>query len=337
MSLNEIYERYKKEFNRTGWHPHPSKLLALRLLQIKDEMTKGGFNRDTFYRQYEEKINEMIEEVIVDFAITREMLIKEMCHFDEKFERFIRENKKEYESRKIDVVFRMGYDVVRWANTYFKDATPEEIYSIYSESLRSHYGFPYDGIDYTSFTTPNELIEFFINDREPKRADITISLEDIYNEYREEFIETGKRPDPSELLMIKMLQEKEKQDEDFISKFELSLEITSLIDVLIEDLRNDFEYTTEDMIEYIIEKTGCDSSEYFDFPDCYASAMSRYALNECIEFFCDFIRFDYYESVEEVYNSFIKSREETQTITSNKVRRRKPVKFVATTGFKFKV
>ena len=55
MSLNEIYEKYKKEFNRTGWHPHPSKLLALRLLQIKDEMTKGLFNRDTFYRKYEEK------------------------------------------------------------------------------------------------------------------------------------------------------------------------------------------------------------------------------------------------------------------------------------------
>ena len=63
--------------------------------------------------------------------------------------------------------------------------------------------------------------------------------------------------------------------------------------------------------------------------------MSKYIFNECIEFFCAVIMFEDYESVEEVYNSFIKSREETQTITSNSVRRRKPAKLIPTNGFKF--
>ena len=58
MSLNEIYERYKKEFNRTGWHPHPSKLLALRLLQIKGAMPI--IDRKSFYKSYKEIIIENI-------------------------------------------------------------------------------------------------------------------------------------------------------------------------------------------------------------------------------------------------------------------------------------
>ena len=158
MSLNEIYERYKEEFNRTGWHPHPSKLLALRLLQTKDEMVKSIFTFN-FYDCYKELIVEKIKEVKVDFSISKEEIVDLFAYGDEKLKKFLCNSVEEYNNFE-KMAFYQGYEVVRWGNEHYPSATPEEIFTIYSESLRSDFGFPYSGLDYSSFSV-HEIIDYF--------------------------------------------------------------------------------------------------------------------------------------------------------------------------------
>ena len=60
-----------------------------------------------------------------------------------------------------------------------------------------------------------------------------------------------------------------------------------------------------------------------------------FVSQECLEFLNMSLILNKDRSVEKVYNSFIKSREESQNLTSNKVRCKKPSKLIPTTGFKF--
>ena len=71
IRLQEQYNNYKKEFYKTAKHPHPSELLALLLLPEKDNFQPVSGNSREFYEYYEEKIKEKIDQVIVDFNITK--------------------------------------------------------------------------------------------------------------------------------------------------------------------------------------------------------------------------------------------------------------------------
>ena len=327
MNLREIYERYKKEFNRTGWHPHPSKLLALRLLQIKDEMTI--IDRNLFYESYKKIIIENIEEVIVDFAITFEDLVCDMVDFEDRVANLIKKSgQKQYEKYVRSVVFQRGYNVVRWGNEKYPNATSEEIYSVFCEFLKNDIRFPHTDIDISSFTL-NELIDYLRKQGELKKDNITISLEGIYNKYREEFIETEKKPHPAELLMILMLQEKDKYIASTNSTSEFYSKNSELINEKAEDIMNDFDFTIYDLVEYLNEK----NSFYFEKFD--AEDRVRIVPEESLVFFNMTLINNKDRSVKKVYKSFIKSREESQSITPNNVRRRKPTKSIATTGFNF--
>ena len=331
MRLNEIYERYKEEFNRTGWHPHPSKLLALRLLQIKDEMFKSilTFN---FYDRHKELIVEKIEDVKKGFSISKEEMVDLFAYGDEKFKKFLCDSIDEYNNFE-KMAFYQGYEVVRWGNEHYPSATPEEIFTIYSESLRSNFGFPYSGLDYSNFSV-HEIIEYFKSKREKKKVDITISLEDIYNEYREEFIETGKRPDFSELLMIKMLQVIDLYKAFLEEPYGFYLENYDLIDVDIDDIMGDFDFSEEDMINYIKEEIDYDIIE-LNKPKVWYSVLTKEVLGDCYIAMINYLVLNKDRSVEEVYNSFIKAREEFQIITFNDGKRRVRRKSIPINGFKF--
>jgi len=125
-NLKELYEQYKKDFNRTGLHPHPAELLALLLLPEKEKYPAISGNSGEFYRYYKEAINEKIEQVIVDFAISK----KEIIDYIEKNGK--KDEDGNYEMQKIWYVFSQGFGVVQWGNMYHPNATPEKIHNDFS-------------------------------------------------------------------------------------------------------------------------------------------------------------------------------------------------------------
>ena len=55
MKLEDLYEHYRKEFNRTAIHPHPAELLSMILLPEKDKYpAKSGVSGE-FYKYYQEQ------------------------------------------------------------------------------------------------------------------------------------------------------------------------------------------------------------------------------------------------------------------------------------------
>lgn len=126
LKLDDLYEHYKREFNRTAVHPHPAELLSMLLLPEKDKYPAITGVSGEFYEYYREAINEKIDQVIVDFAITK----KEIINYIEQTGIYYEEEK--YELYKIWYVFNEGFGVVQWGNMYHPNATPEKLHNDWS-------------------------------------------------------------------------------------------------------------------------------------------------------------------------------------------------------------
>lgn len=126
LKLEDLYEQYKQTFNRTAIHPHPAELLSLLLLTEKDKYPAITGVSGDFYEYYQEEITEKIDQVIVDFAITKE----EIIDYIEQTGIYYEEEK--YEHYKIWLVFNEGFGVVQWGNMYHLDATPEKLHNDWS-------------------------------------------------------------------------------------------------------------------------------------------------------------------------------------------------------------
>lgn len=126
LKLEDLYEKYKQMFNRTAIHPHPAELLSMLLLPEKDKYPAITGVSGKFYEYYQEEINEKIDQVIVDFAITK----KEIISYIEQTGIYYEEEK--YELYKIWRVFNEGFGVVQWGNMYHPNATPEKLHNDWS-------------------------------------------------------------------------------------------------------------------------------------------------------------------------------------------------------------
>ena len=253
MSINKIYERYKEEFNRTGWHPHPRKLLALLLLERKNEMMTNLSHSRFFYNEYENIIRSCIDKVIVDFAITEAELIKLTAEFsDDDYIDDLINGDQMYDK---DWVFYYGYDIVRVANKYFRDASGQKIYSIFSKILNNRMGFFSSCSEFPLYANEDEMIENFKELEKDKMFDVAISLNDRYNQYREEYIETGIRPNPGELLILLMLQEKEKYpvSKNLNDEFNFLSEYLKEIDKYAKKVEEDFNISEEEILKVLVK------------------------------------------------------------------------------------
>lgn len=120
------YNNYLINFNKTGEHPHPSKLLALLLLPEKDNYLPWKVENDKFYHYYKKEIDEKIEKIINDFQITKEEMIyyvKEIRNVNKEAEKF--------EPNQIWLAFIYGIDALHWGILYHYYLSPEKNYEEY--------------------------------------------------------------------------------------------------------------------------------------------------------------------------------------------------------------
>ena len=127
--LSDKYTRYKNNFNQTGEHQHPSELLALLLLQEKDIYKSKEINPNTFefYLEHKESISEKIDQVIVDFAITKQEIINIIETNGIKY------SEELYEEHKIWFVFANGIRVLQWGLINQPNLSPEKLHNVFSE------------------------------------------------------------------------------------------------------------------------------------------------------------------------------------------------------------
>lgn len=120
--LQEKYDKYLKEHQETGLKTYPDKLLALLLLQEKDNYDPEHLTNGGFYKKYKQQIDAKIEKVINDFDLTKEDIIS----FIE--EKGILSKEENYESDKIWFVFCEGFGVVISTQRYNPSWSPEQAY-----------------------------------------------------------------------------------------------------------------------------------------------------------------------------------------------------------------
>lgn len=75
MTLIEFYNKELETYHDTGERNHPSNLLALLLLDKKDEFEPLKVNEGEFYNVYKEEIDREIEKVTKDFNFSKEDFI----------------------------------------------------------------------------------------------------------------------------------------------------------------------------------------------------------------------------------------------------------------------
>lgn len=155
IRLQEQYKNYKKEFYKTAKHPHPSELLALLLLPEKDNFQPVSGNSREFYEYYEEEIKEKIDQVIVDFAITKSEIVNYI-------EQTIGNQEQDYEKNRIWSVFAHGFVALQWGIMYHPEWSPERIHN----ALLGYWGKH----------IPEHLIEEPIKRIKPKRKIKKISV-----------------------------------------------------------------------------------------------------------------------------------------------------------------
>lgn len=127
--LSDKYIRYKNKFNQTGIHPHPSELLAILLLQEKDIYKSKEINPNTFefYLEHKELISEKIDQVIVDFAITKQEIIEIIETNSIKY------SEELYEEHKIWFVFANGIRALQWGLINQPNWSPEKLHNVFSD------------------------------------------------------------------------------------------------------------------------------------------------------------------------------------------------------------
>ena len=121
-TLQKIYNDYLTNYKRTGIKPYPDKLLALLILPEKDNYEPLMVEEGKFYEAYKKEIDAKIEQVIKDFNLTKEDVIR----FIEQKGIYYKE--EDYEEDKIWFVFAEGFGAMHWSLMYHPEYTPEQVY-----------------------------------------------------------------------------------------------------------------------------------------------------------------------------------------------------------------
>ena len=129
--LEDIYNEYLEKYQKTASRPYPDKLLALLLLQEKDNYEPEHLSNGSFYKKYKKEIDEKINKVIIDFNITKEDIINYIE------QRGICYSEEEYEYLKTWFVFASGFTTVIGTQRWHPSYTPEEAYE---KSYNCFYG-----------------------------------------------------------------------------------------------------------------------------------------------------------------------------------------------------
>lgn len=123
VSLQDLYNKYLEKHKQTGEKPYPDKLLALLLLQEKENYHPEHLANGAFYNKYKEQIDKKIEQVIKDFDLNKEDIIT----FIEKKGILYRE--ETYEHDKIWFVFCEGFASVIGTQQWRPSLSPEQAYN----------------------------------------------------------------------------------------------------------------------------------------------------------------------------------------------------------------
>lgn len=124
-NLNELYKTCLEHYILTGQREHPSHLLAMLLLEEKENYKPLMVSEGEFYDHYKKQIDEKINQVIKDFKLTKEDIIQ-----------YIEENGvfyDDYEEEKIWFVFCDGFGAMHGEMMYRPNQTPEEMYARHFE------------------------------------------------------------------------------------------------------------------------------------------------------------------------------------------------------------
>lgn len=119
-NLNVLYHACLNHYIVTGEREHPSHLLAMLLLQEKENYKPLKISEGKFYEVYKKQIDKKIEQVIKDFQMTKEDII-EYIEADGV-------SSNDYEHDKIWFVFCEGFGVMHGEMMYRPNQTAEEMY-----------------------------------------------------------------------------------------------------------------------------------------------------------------------------------------------------------------
>ena len=95
--------------------------------KFKDEFGEECKTTMDFYLKYQELIQEKIDKVTVDFALTK----AEFDHYLEKIGQ-VPEEEKYYEIYKIWYIFAPSFNAVKWANINHPEWSPERIHNSFA-------------------------------------------------------------------------------------------------------------------------------------------------------------------------------------------------------------
>lgn len=237
ITLQEQYDFYLEYYEKTGFYPHPRKLLGLLLFQEREEYSTYIANETDFYLHHEQSIMEKINKVINDFYITKELMI--------------------------NIVITLPYS----NKEIVYDILDGRITGTFSSALSNLYRSLFNEENLTS----EELFGYYFDKTEIVFKKSTIpSLNELYAFYLSEYRVTGKHPQPNELLSLLLLPEKEKYSHTNCSIEEFYLYYKKEIDKKIARVMIDFNITKEEIIKYI-EKTGiCYKEEEYEEDKIFA-------------------------------------------------------------------
>lgn len=121
--IERLYNLYLDYYKKTGFHPHPANLLALKLLLKRIEFVGLKVEEGTFYEVYRENINRSIQELEEDFNITEEEI---SLYIERKGLLVSDEN---YSHDKIWHVYAEGFGVLHANLMYTPERNSLDIYS----------------------------------------------------------------------------------------------------------------------------------------------------------------------------------------------------------------
>ena len=126
IKLQTLYDQYLEQYKLTKErnHPHPSELLALLLLQDKDEYSVDKIPIGSFYKVYKTPIDAKIAKVISDFELTEDEIKSYAIGLDTRL-------KVSDEQIKIKYVFFYGYDALNAGLCRNPNESPERMYNYY--------------------------------------------------------------------------------------------------------------------------------------------------------------------------------------------------------------
>ena len=123
QNIERLYNLYLEYYKKTGYHPHPANLLALKLLLKRNEFEGLKVGEGEFYNIYKASVDKSIKEVEDDFNINEE----EIKSYIEKKGLFVSDDN--YCQDKIWFVYAEGFGVLHGNLMYTPEKNSVGIYS----------------------------------------------------------------------------------------------------------------------------------------------------------------------------------------------------------------